>query len=85
VLVPGEDQRRIPALPVRAVDTTGAGDAFCGCVAASVAQQRPLAETVQRAIAAGAFAVTAEGAFASLPNADDVDDLLDQVRTDAQN
>lgn len=35
----GDDQpfRRVPAFPARAVDTTGAGDAFSGALAASIA------------------------------------------------
>ena len=77
VLVPGEPHRRFAALRVPVVDTTGAGDAFCGCLAASLAAGLSLDDAVHRAAAAGAFAVTGEGAFASLPYASDVDDLLD--------
>ena len=84
VLVPGHDSRRIPALPVPVVDTTAAGDAFCGCFAAALAGGSKLAEALRRAIAAGAHAVTSEGAFASLPWAADVDRLLGQSRSEAQ-
>ncbi|MEY2432381.1 MAG: ribokinase [Acidimicrobiaceae bacterium] len=76
VLVPGHEQHRLPALSVPVVDTTGAGDAFCGCFAAAIADGCKLAEALQRAMAAGAHAVTTEGAFASLPTAADVDRLL---------
>jgi ribokinase len=76
VLVPGHDSRHIPALSVRVVDTTGAGDAFCGCFAATLANGGNLSEALRRAIAAGAYAVTRDGAFASLPTAADVDHLL---------
>lgn len=85
VLVPGEAHRRVPALRVPVVDTTAAGDAFCGCLAASLAMELSMNDALSRAAAAGAFAVTSDGAFASLPCASDVDDLLDQVGSDSQN
>jgi ribokinase len=83
VLVPGRESRRIPALRVPVVDTTGAGDAFCGCFAATLAAGRALADALQRATAAGAHAVTSAGAYASLPSDADVDRLLRQSRSEA--
>ena len=79
VLVPGQDQRRVRAFSVPVVDTTGAGDAFCGCFAASLAERRTVGDALRRAAAAGACAVTRVGAFASLPTRDDVERLLDQA------
>ena len=76
VLVPGHEPRRLPAFMVPAVDTTGAGDAFCGCFAAALAEGRPLAEALRRAAAAGACAVTRAGTFDSLPASEDVERLL---------
>ena len=61
------------------MDTTGAGDAFCGCFAASLAERRTVGDALRRAAAAGACAVTRVGAFASLPTRDDVEQLLDQA------
>ncbi|MEY2422497.1 MAG: ribokinase [Acidimicrobiaceae bacterium] len=84
VLVPGRESRRLPALTVPVVDSTGAGDAFCGCFAATLACGGKLGEALRRASAAGAHAVTSEGAFASLPSRADVDQLLHQSRTEAQ-
>jgi ribokinase len=66
----------VPAYPVRAVDTVGAGDAFCGAVAAALAERRPLAEAVRRGCAAGALATTSVGAQSSLPTAADLDRLM---------
>jgi ribokinase len=83
VLVPGHDSRRIPALRVPVVDTTGAGDAFCGGFAATLANGGRLVDALRRASAAGAHAVTREGAFASLPSATDVDRLLRQSSSEA--
>ena len=79
VLVPGQDQRRVQAFSVPVVDSTGAGDAFCGCFAASLAERRTVSDALRRAAAAGACAVTRVGAFASLPTRDDVERLLDQA------
>jgi ribokinase len=84
VLVPGHDSRRVPALSVPVVDTTGAGDAFCGTFAAVVANGGELADAVQYATAAGAHAVTSDGAFGSLPFAGDVERLLDQANSEDQ-
>jgi ribokinase len=80
VLVPGHDHHRVPALAVPVVDTTGAGDAFCGCLAAGLAAGRSFGSALRRAIAAGAHAVTIEGAFASLPSSADVEALLAPAR-----
>ena len=64
-----------PPFPVQPVDTTGAGDAFCGVLAATVAAGAPLAAAVRRAAAAGALATTVAGAVPSLPTAQAVDAL----------
>lgn len=76
LLVPGQPQHHVSPVTVDAVDTTGAGDAFCGCLAASLAEHRMLRDALHRASAAGAHAVTRHGAFASLPSVDDVGQLL---------
>lgn len=69
-----------PSPKVVAVDSTGAGDAFCGALAAGLARGRPLAEVVGGAVAAGALAVTRPGALPSLPTADEVARLLASTR-----
>lgn len=62
-----------PAVPVRAVDTTAAGDTFAGCLAVSLAEQRPLRESLQRASAAAALSVQRVGASASMPTREEID------------
>jgi ribokinase len=62
---------------VDVVDTTGAGDAFCGAFAAALATGADLGEAVRRGNAAGALACTALGAQSSSPSADAIDELLD--------
>jgi ribokinase len=59
--------RPVAPFPVDEVDGTGAGDAFCGALAAALASGRPLAEGLDWAAAAGASAASRAGALASLP------------------
>ena len=61
------EHRRARAVDV--VDTTGAGDAFCGNLAARLAMGDGLSDAIDWAIAAGALAVTVAGAVPSLPYA----------------
>jgi ribokinase len=57
------------------VDTTGAGDAFVGALAAKLSAGVPLEESVPYAVLAGAVAVTQEGAQGSLPTPGDIEKL----------
>jgi ribokinase len=52
----------LPALPTRAVDTVGAGDAFCAAFAVAVSEGASLRDAARFANAAGALAVTLPGA-----------------------
>lgn len=72
---PGRSPLSVPAYPVPALDTTAAGDAFCGTLAASLAAGGSLLEAVRRGCAAGAVATTVMGALPSLPTAAQVDRL----------
>ncbi|OKH46750.1 ribokinase [Calothrix sp. HK-06] len=63
-----EENFFIPAFPVQAVDTTAAGDAFSGGLAAAIEAQLPLRECVTWGAAAGAIAATRPGAQPSLPD-----------------
>lgn len=65
---------------VDVVDTTGAGDAFCGALAAALATGLDLKDAVRRAVAAGTLATTKAGAQASMPAPGDVEALLERVR-----
>lgn len=76
VLVTADGVERFGAIRVTAVDTTAAGDAFAGYLAASLAAGAELPEAIARATAAGALAVTRKGASPSLPHRDEVDALL---------
>lgn len=70
----------VPAPSVKAVDTTGAGDAFVGFLAAGVDVGMPLAEAARRAVVAGALACTAMGAQTAVPTAADVEAFLSSPR-----
>ena len=65
-----------PAFPVDPVDTTGAGDAFCGALGARLAAGDDVAAAVAFAAAAGALATTRHGAVPSLPRRSDIDAVL---------
>lgn len=72
-LVDGEDptapSRHVEPFPVRPVDTTGAGDAFCGGLVARLAAGDELTQALLYAAANGALATTRPGAVPSLPTA----------------
>lgn len=74
----GQTLIRQPAFAVQALDTTAAGDTFCGTLAAALSRGDTLAQALRRASAAAALACTRLGAQASVPHADDVDRLLAQ-------
>ena len=57
----------VPARPVTAVDTTGAGDAFCGGVADALCGGADLVEAARWATVVAAAAVTRPGAWSALP------------------
>ena len=60
------------AFPVAAIDTTAAGDTFCGALVAALSEGAPLPEAVRVASAAAAIACTRLGAQPSIPTRDDV-------------
>jgi ribokinase len=61
------DPRLLAAEPVAVVDTTGAGDVFCGVLAACLVLGRPLADAVIAAQLAAAIAVGREGCYPAFP------------------
>jgi ribokinase len=66
---------RIAPVKVNAVDTTGAGDAFTGAVAARLAAGDPLVAAAAFASVAGALAATRKGTQAAYAGAADVERL----------
>jgi len=71
----GEPAKQVSAPSVEVVDTTGAGDAFVGALAARLADDAPLEDAIAYAVRAGAAAVTKEGAQGALPTPEVVEAL----------
>ena len=71
----GDTTDHVSSPEVEVVDTTGAGDAFVGALAAKLAENAPLEEAVSYAARAGAAAVTKEGAQGALPTPEMVEGL----------
>jgi sugar/nucleoside kinase (ribokinase family) len=75
LLVRGGIVEEVPGVPVTAVDTTGAGDAHCGVLAAELLRGADPRVAAVRANAAAALAVTREGRATS-PTRAEVDAVL---------
>jgi ribokinase len=65
-----------PAFPVEAVDTTAAGDVFCGSLAVALSEGQVLPAALRFASAAAALAVTVLGAQPSAPTREAIEELL---------
>lgn len=77
LVVPEEGRALVQAPPpVEPVDTTGAGDCFCGALASALAAGEPLADAVRYAVTAAALSTTGPGARGALPDDAAVRDLL---------
>jgi ribokinase len=66
----------VGAFPAEAVDTTGAGDCWCGVLAAALDAGAPLEAAMRRAAAAAAIACTRPGAAAAMPDSAEIEALL---------
>ncbi|MDR1236981.1 MAG: ribokinase [Propionibacteriaceae bacterium] len=71
--------RFYPAIPAIAIDTTGAGDCFCGVLAAGLALGESIDRAVHQAIAAAAIAVGRPGAAAAMPTAREVNEIINRT------
>lgn len=67
-----------PAFPVKAKDSTAAGDTFNGALAVALAEGRPVGAALRFANASAALSVTRMGAQASIPSRQEVDEFLRQ-------
>lgn len=66
----------VPGHAVETVDTTGAGDALCGILAAELARGLALLPALERAVAGSALATTLAGARDGMPTRERIDALL---------
>lgn len=72
-----EVRANLPAFKIDAIDTVGAGDAFCAALAVAMAEGASLMEAVRFANAAGAVASTRAGAEPSMPARAEVEAMLE--------
>ena len=77
ILTRGDDEIEVPGVPVDVVDTTAAGDTFCGVLAATLAASTAeaitasdLTNAVRRANVAASLSVQVAGAISSVPHGD---------------
>jgi len=67
LLLDDQGSAHVPSVAVRAVDSTGAGDAFVGSLAFELASEREVRDALPRAAAIAALSVTASGTQMSFP------------------
>ena len=72
----GEAPVMVPARKVKAVDTTAAGDTFCGAVCTGLTEGMDLGDAVRFATAASSLTVQKPGAQDSLPYRNEVDKII---------
>ena len=78
-MVVNEDKvETLPAVPVNAVDPTGAGDAFVGSLAVFLGEALAFPDAVRRANAVAALSVTRIGTQVSFPKRNEADEFLRQ-------
>jgi ribokinase len=75
-LVKDDLKQIIPAFKVKALDTTGAGDVYCGTLATALVEGIPPLEAIRFASAAAAISVTRLGAQPSIPNRAEIEEFL---------
>jgi ribokinase len=70
-----ETTTEVPGIPVDVVDTTGAGDTFCGALVAALDERVPLDEAARFATVAAALSVRRAGAVPAIPTREEIDDF----------
>jgi ribokinase len=83
VLIERGQQRTFPAETITAADTTGCGDAFCGVVAATLAQGLAIDQAIGAAQKAAALTAKRPGAFQALPSRAELASILMGLRASA--
>ncbi|HPX00340.1 MAG TPA: PfkB family carbohydrate kinase, partial [Sedimentibacter sp.] len=68
----GNELKEIPSNKVDVVDTTGAGDTFCGGLAAALVRGNSMEDAIRFANKAASYAVTKLGAQSGMPSLGDL-------------
>lgn len=76
----GDREVRVAAAEIAAIDSTGAGDAFCGAFAARLADGASDEGAIRAGVAAGSLACTVAGAQRSMPRRAEIDAMLERMR-----
>jgi|SRR5690554_1088111 len=71
-LINKEKKELFPAIKVKVVDSTGAGDAFNGALAYALSNNEEIENAVKLAVSVASFSVTKMGAQSSLPALNDI-------------
>ena len=66
---------KVPAIKVKAVDATAAGDTFCGALCVALAEKKGILEAVEFANKCASVTVTRMGAQSSLPYRSEIDKM----------
>ena len=72
----GDETFSHPSFKVEAVDTTAAGDTFCGYFLAGLCLDKQIPQCLREASAASAMAVSRQGAVPSIPTRAQVEEFL---------
>jgi ribokinase len=75
LVVDDDEAVHVPAPRVQALDTTAAGDAFCGALGEALVRKATLVEAATWAVRAGAITTTRLGAQQSLPTRSEMEEL----------
>ena len=74
----GEREILVPSIKVKAVETTGAGDAFNGGLATAIAEGLPMETALQFATCTAAISVTRYGSSPSMPYRHEIAELMEK-------
>lgn len=70
----------VPAIPQKAVDTTAAGDVYCGALCVALSEGSSIQNAMLFATAASSISVMRKGAQPSIPTREEVLDLIGKVK-----
>lgn len=73
-----KERFEVPAFKVESIDTTAAGDSFCGALAVALAEGKEIKDAIRFASACAAISTTRLGAQPSLPYRKEVEEFLSQ-------
>ena len=76
----GDYKAHIPAQKVSVVDTTAAGDVYCGSLAVAITEKKSLEDSVKFATAASVLSVTKMGAQPSAPTRKEIDKFVNNLK-----